>query len=138
MINSPVYTAIPRNQGCTISAANTGRDGSGTLGTVYTASTNGVPGGSRIDALQIAPRGNTTVNVLRFFIYDGTSYHFLGETQIQAATASNTNAVTSITLSQANGTSWLPLLLSSGNSLKVSTNNAETYDVTAIFAGDFS
>ena len=82
------YASTPKNSGAQIATANTGRDGTGTLGTVYTAGTNG----SRIDSLDIQATGTTTAGMIRFFISidTGTTKRLIGEVPVLAITAAAT------------------------------------------------
>ena len=52
-----------------ISAANTNRDGTGTLVTVSTGTTSG----DRIEDIELCAAGTTTDGVVRLFIFDGTN-----------------------------------------------------------------
>lgn len=64
------YTSIAQSKLVTVSAANTGRDGTGTLAILATAPPQAA-NGRRFDRIQITAGGTTTVNVLRFFITEG-------------------------------------------------------------------
>ena len=69
---SPIYIASngTANSGATITTANTAKDGSGTVATVFTAdATNG----GYIKGLKVTPKATNVQTVLRVFITEGTS-----------------------------------------------------------------
>lgn len=127
MSSAANYASSPRTAGVVISTANTNRDGTGTLGVLLTASSNG----TRIDRINIQALSTTTAGMVRFFVYDGATYYLWREVPVVAKTPSGTETAYSATLSN------LALLLQSGWSLRVGTNNAEAFAITATFAGDF-
>lgn len=121
------YAATPRAALGQVTAANTNRDGTGTIVTVFTAGASG----SRIDDIYIAATGTVTTGVVRLFINDGTNTRLWQEILVTATTPSTTVQVWSATLlNQA-------LILPNGFSLRASTNNAETFNVSVLRAGDF-
>jgi hypothetical protein len=65
----PIFPATPNISWGTISAANTAKDGSGTVVTVFTAGLNG----SRVDAIKVRPLGANVATVLRIFVNNGNS-----------------------------------------------------------------
>lgn len=90
---SPIYVASngTANGGATITTANTAKDGSGTVATVFTAdATNG----GYIKGLKVTPKAANVQTVLRVFITSGTSqtpaYMFGGGVTIFATTNSET------------------------------------------------
>lgn len=119
------YAATPRCGIAQVSVANTNRDGTGTLATVFTAGSNG----SRIDDVQVKAVGNTTAGMVRLYIHDGTNARLITEIAVSAVTPSATTAAFEggITLSES---------LPTGYSLRASVHNAETLNVFA-FGGDF-
>jgi hypothetical protein len=123
------FANAPRVSGVTISTANTNRDGTGTLGTVITAGTNG----TRIDRIRAQAIVTTTAGRVRLFLYDGSNYYALEEMPIAAATVSATvsGAVAEITFGDLR-----PLTLPSGWSIAAGTNNANDFVVTA-YGADF-
>lgn len=128
---SPIFTITPVIGRVRISTANTGRDGSGTLGTVVTGGTNG----TRIDRVIITATGTTTAGMIRLFIDDGTNIRAWKEVVVSAITVAASTAAFSATISS---TDTAPLLvLPSTYILKAGTHNAETFDVLASPAGDF-
>jgi hypothetical protein len=127
MATAPAYAATPRHAVGALSAANTNRDGTGTVVTVFTAGASG----SRIDKVRVAAKGNTTAGVVRLFIYDGTNYALWDEFLVTAITPS-----TAVSVFETEEEFTYPILLPAGYSLRASTHNAETFSVFAI-GGDF-
>lgn len=126
MATAPNFAATPRCSSVSISTADTSRTAPTNVGTLFTAGASG----SRIDEIDIAAAGTSTANVVRIFVFNGSTYFLLQEVLITAITPSATVAAftTAITFNS--------LVLPSGSSIRVTTNNAETYHVTA-FGGDF-
>lgn len=127
MSTSAQYAATPRTAVAQVSTANTARDGTGTLATVFTAGASG----SRIDDLTIAAVATTTAGMVRLFLHDGTNARLWKEIAVSAITPSATVPVFSSSLSNQ------ALILQSGWSLRASTHNAETFNVLVTRAGDF-
>lgn len=126
MAASPNFAATPRYGGASISTADTSRTAPTNVETVFTAGASG----SRIDEVTITAAGTSTANVVRLFIYTGSTYYLLQEVLISAITPSAPQDSFSTTLT------FNSLVLPSGHSLRATTNNAETYHVHA-FGGDF-
>lgn len=131
MATNPGYASTPRSSSVSISTANTNRDGTGTVGTVFTAGASG----SRVDQIQICPASTTTAGMVRLFIYNDSAYFLYKELPIIAVTPSGTVSVLPITLTSGRDAD-IPLILPSGWSLRASTHNAETFHITAQ-GGDF-
>lgn len=127
MSSAPQYAALVNTNAVQLTVANTARDGSGTLGTVYSAGTSG----SRIDDIAIAATGATTSGMIRLFICSSTVNYLWKELLVAANTPSASNPAWKTELTD------LALLLESTWSLKASTNNAETFNVIVTRAGDF-
>lgn len=103
-----------------ISTANSNLDGTGTLGTVITAASNG----TLIKTVTIKAQTNTTQGMVRLFIYDGTNTRLLAEVEIPAVTKAAYENSFETTLN-------LDLELKATYILKASTQNAETFNVIA-------
>ena len=127
MASIPSYAAIPRAAAEQVSAANTARDGTGTVVTLFTAGASG----SRIDDIDIVAAATTTAGVVRLFLHNGTGYRLLREILVSAITPSTTVEVFSARLRD------LALILPTGWSLRASTHIAETFNVMVTRAGDF-
>jgi hypothetical protein len=126
MAASPAYTATPRTERATISAANTNRDGTGTIVNLFTAGTNG----SRVERITITATETTTAGIIRLYLYDGTNTDLWKEIAVTSITPSGTVLAFTSQLTS------LAYILDSGKSIKVSTHNAETFKVIAE-GGDF-
>lgn len=67
---APIFSRLPDVQWATISAANTAKDGTGTVATVFTAdATNG----GRVDKIKARSLGTNVATVLRIFINNGST-----------------------------------------------------------------
>lgn len=127
MATTAQYASTVRTAQAQVSVANTNRNGTGTIVTVFTAGSSG----SRIDDIYITATGTTTAGVVRLFLNDGTNTYLFEEILVTAITPSTTVAVFQATLlNQA-------IVLASGWSLRASTNNAETFNIQVTRAGDF-
>lgn len=127
MSTSAQYASTVRAASGQVTTANTNRNGTGTIVSIFTAGASG----SRIDDIYIVSTGTTTAGVVRLFISDGTNIRLWQEIIVSAVTPSTTVQVWSYALiNQA-------LLLPSGYSLQASTNNSETFNILVTRAGDF-
>jgi hypothetical protein len=126
MATSPNFAATPKVGAVGISSAETSRTAPTNVGTVFTAGASG----SRIDEINVVATGTTTANVVRLFLFDGTTYFLLQEVLIAALTPSVTAPIVTYTSTYSN------LMLPNTWSLRATTNNAEAYRVIA-FGGDF-
>lgn len=127
MSTSAQYAATPKTAVAQVSTANTTRDGTGTLATVFTAGASG----SRIDDIAIIATGTTTAGMVRLFLHDGTNARLWREVAVSAITPSGTVSPFSSLLGN------VALVLQTGWSLRASTHNAETFNVLVTRAGDF-
>lgn len=127
MASNANYAATPKSALAQLSAANTLRDGTGTIATVLSAGTSG----SRVDDIVITATGTTTAGMVRLFLHDGTNARLLREVPVTAITPSGT--VQAFTASLPN----LALVLAPGWSLRASTHNAESFNVAVTRAADF-
>ena len=132
MATQAQYAATPKCSIGQVSVANINRDGTGTIGAVFTAGASG----SRIDAINIKATGTTTAGMIRLFIHDGANARLLTEVPVTAITPSGTLPTWEAQLNTNTMTQVLPLLLPTGYSLRAATNNAETFNVIAL-GGDF-
>jgi hypothetical protein len=126
MAAAPAFAATPRAACGALATANTKRDGTDTIVTVFTAGASG----SKIEEVRITPAATTTAGMVRLYLYDGSTYYLLSEHAIAAKTLSATVGATTTTLNYDN------LLLPSGWSLRASTEKSEAIKVFA-FGGDF-
>jgi hypothetical protein len=127
---TPIFIQAPRAAQVIVSAANTNRDGTGTLATVWTAGVNG----SRIDHVDVQAVGTTTAGVIRLYIHDGAAAMLWRELMVQAGIPSTTISVWSAAVDYSQPQNIL--VLQSGYSLRASTHNAEAFRAIA-FGGDY-
>ena len=132
MATQAQYAATPKCSIGQVSVANTNRDGTGTIVTVFSAGASG----SRIDAIDLKAVGTTTAGMIRLFIHDGANARLLTEVPVMAITPSGTLPSWESQLNTNTMTQVLPIVLPTGYSLRASTEKAETFNVIAI-GGDF-
>lgn len=126
MAQDPQFLTSVRTEMGQISTANTNRDGTGTIASIFTAGASG----SKILAIEVKATVTTTAGMIRLFLNDGVNIRLWYEISVSA-----------ITLSSGTVQSFYQriapdLLLESGWSLEASTNNAETFNVI-ITGGDY-
>ena len=125
MASSPQYVGTAKSPSVLISTANTNRDGStGTYGTLMIAGASG----SRVDRINITATGTTTAGMIRLFV--GTA--LIKEVPVLAIIPTAAIPAFSTEVVFDNG-----LVLQASAVLKVSTNNAESFNLTVISGGDF-
>lgn len=126
--STPIFSQAVRHEVATISTANTNRDGSGTLGTIFTAGSDG----SLIDHVDVQAIGTTTAGVVRLFIHNGSAAFLWKEILVSAITPSTTIEAfrASVDCSKPENR----LVLPDGWSLRASTHNAESFNVHALGA----
>lgn len=125
MALEPQFAVTPRIGTVNIATANTNRDGTGTVATLIT----GASTGTRIAEIVIKARVTTTAGQVRVFLHDGTNFFIFDEINVAAATVAAN--VQSIRVS----TTYANLVLPNASwSIRVSTHNAESIDVTALGA----
>ena len=139
------YTKNVRRTTATLTAANTARDGSGTVVTAWTApaavdAEN--PGGSRIERIVIAATGTTTAGMIRIFTSQDSAAnttantHIYDEQIVTAAVPSGTVRAFMLDMSAVKFPEIFPIILGPGETLRFSTNNAEAFRVT-VMGGDY-
>lgn len=105
-----------------ISTANTNLDGTGTLGTVLTAASNG----TLIKTITIKATGTTTRGMIRLYIGDGSTFtRIIDEVDVPARIQSSKQSTFCITYD----VNWS---LKAGYLLYASTEKAEGFVVTAL------
>ncbi len=126
----PIFTKAPIVGQAQISAANTNRDGTGTIVTIQDGSTDGV----RIDQIEVKAEATTTAGMVRLFIsFDsGTTWNLWREIVVTAITPSATvkafKAVIDLTTTLNDPPLSLP---STAEVLGASTEKAEVFNVFA-------
>jgi len=126
----PVFVDTPKHPSVRIATANTARDGTGTLGTVYTAGADG----AFFKGLRVQSEGTVTAGVVRIYIQTAGAGNneLIKELLVPATTPSTTVEAFSI--------EWYPpggIMLGATDVLKCSTHNAETFSVWAEGGGDY-
>jgi hypothetical protein len=125
MATQPAFATVPRIGSAQVSAANTNRDGTGTIVTVIT----GVAAGTRIAEVVVEATVTTTAGMVRLYLFDGTNTRLFDEVAIAAATPSASVKTTRVS------TVYTNLILPSASwQLRASTHNAEAINVIALGA----
>lgn len=130
MASTPNFVATPRYYRGRATAANTARDGTGTIvDIVPTASV-----ARKIDRIEITAEATTTAGTVRLYIFNGTEYRLWREVVVTAITPSATVAAyrSEIDLSSAGQV----LVLESTHKLGFAPHNAEVFNGHA-FGGEF-
>ena len=130
MATSAQYAATPVTALAQVTAANTNRDGTGTIVTVFT----GAATGSRVDDLTIKAVSNTTAGMIRLYLSvdGGTTNRLLREIAVPTSTPSGTVVSWSFSLAD------LALQLQNASTmLRASTNNAQTFNIAVTRAGSY-
>ena len=129
---APIFVLTPNLASANLAAANTARDGSGTLVPLFTATTNG----SRVDYIvftsaQATPAASA-LKVCRVFVTDASNLNprLRAEVLLPTLTPSNTVIGATATITFTNG-----LVLASGQQIKVTQSiYASAADATDVFA----
>lgn len=134
---NPIYVLTPNFPvGQTVATANTAKDGTGTVVTIFTGGTNG----SRVDSIVFRPIGtNATASAGRIFVNNGSTNAtpannaLIGEITLATTTLSETGAIA--------GFIWtppVPLFLPSGYKINITvgTTGAAGWAVSA-YGGDY-
>lgn len=121
MASTPQFASTPNIGQVTISTANTNRDGTGTLGTAFTAGASG----STVTRMTVTATGTTTAGVVRVFVNTGATYSLVKEILVTAITPSTT-----VEAFREQVVFDPPLCLPTSYLLKASTHNAESFAIT--------
>lgn len=124
VVATPIFPQAPRQGVAVISTANTNRDGSGTIETVFLAGANG----SYIERIDICAAGTTTDGLVGLYLHNGSIAVLWREARIPAITPS-----ASVPAFMRSTREWL--FLPAGCSLRASTHKAEGFNVNA-WGGD--
>jgi hypothetical protein len=128
----PIFALTPQIGLGVISTANTNRDGTGTIVSIFTAGLNG----AHIDKIKIKAQGTTTAGIVMLFLLDGTNTRLWQEIVIDAITPSTSVASFEITLTPDNNDD-MPLILPDSWTLGAAPQKTETFNIIAQPAGDF-
>lgn len=122
----PVFTKPLAGDVAVVSAANTNRDGTGTIATVAT----GTADGKRVDNVRIKAIVTTTAGMIRFYYSpdSGTTNYLIGEVVVSAITVAAGTAGFEY--------DWTPPggfidLVATTDMLRASTHNAEAHNLYA-------
>ncbi|MCC6312359.1 MAG: hypothetical protein IT345_15800 [Trueperaceae bacterium] len=87
---TPIYPATPKSWQAQVTAANTNRDGSGSITTVVTGGSNG----TKIDRVRVKATVTTTAGLARLWISlnSGTTWRLYTEITVSAITVSASTA----------------------------------------------
>lgn len=127
MSTSPNFASLPKIGVASISTANTNRDGTGTIGTVLTAGSNG----TRLRGVAVKATVTTTAGMVRLYLHDGATSQLWKEVPVTALTPSPTVEAFAAYLNEYSNPELFPLVLPNGWSLRASTHNAEAFKVIA-------
>jgi hypothetical protein len=128
--HQPIFVQTPKAAKGRISAANTGRDGSGTVVTIHTAGANG----ALFKGLRVQAEVTTTAGVVRIFKQTA------GAGNIELIKEILVAAVTPSTSVEAFSAEWYPtggIQLGAGDLLIAATHNAEAMGVFLEGGGDY-
>lgn len=67
---APIFPKVGKNAWATLTAANMAKDGTGAVGTIFTAD---AANGSRNDTIKCRPLGTNVASVLRLFLNNGST-----------------------------------------------------------------
>jgi len=105
----PIFPLTPKVSWGTVTTANTAKDGTGTVVTVFTAGADG----SRIDQIKVRALGTNVATVIRFFVNNGSTN----------ATAANNSLVHDTTIAATTNTETAALV---DNNILLTVNTTET------------
>jgi hypothetical protein len=131
---SPIYVATPKGAQVRFSTANAARDGTGTLGTLFTSGANG----SFFMGIRFMPEvvipGGDVVRVFRQALGSG-NYELMIELPVPIM-----NPTSNVPLPCLQPIEWYPpagVTLAGTDVLKVSTDQGKTYMAEAVGGGDY-
>lgn len=130
MASTPSFTSTPRVGIANVAAANTNRDGTGTI----TALITGAAAGTKVTSITAQAAVTTTAGMVRIFVStdSGSTWRLFDELSIAAATVSASVKGTRIT------TTYTDLVLAdASHRLGCTTHNAESINVIAL-GGDLT
>lgn len=130
MASSPAFAATPRMATAPVSTANTNRDGTGTIATVFTAGSSG----SKITSSRIKADANPADSCIPIYLHDGSSYAIYDEFDLGDPAAASVTVPGYQDEHQYND-----CILPNGWSLRASITAAPTSGEVNVFAagGDF-
>lgn len=138
----PIYPITPKASWGTITAANTAKDGTGTVITAFTAGANG----SRIDKIRVRALGTNVATVLRFFVNNGSASttaannSLVFEKTIAATTLSEVSELADYDLMDSSGSVPVPPIpfLPAGYKINIAIGTAVAAGLqVTVFGGDY-
>ena len=127
MAASASFASVPRSEVAAISAANTNRDGTGTIVSAFTTGASG----SRIERIEIKATGTTTAGMVRAFKKEGAGAWMLWREYVVSAITPGAAVATFRVLDDEIGE-----ILETNFQIGFSTHNAETFNCH-VSGGDF-
>lgn len=121
---NPIFPFSISGTMVSVGTANTARDGTGTMSTLYTGSVSG----SRAMRIIITASGTTTAGVIRIFKNDNTNTKLFDEILVPAITPSTTIKVFNYVYKMADGFP-IDYLSDASWNIRISTNNAEGFNI---------
>lgn len=130
MASNPAFAATVNNAAASVSTANTNRDGTGTIETVWTAGASG----GKIEEIVIKSDADPADCTVVFYLYDGAAFHVFDEWDIGDPAAGSATVA-----SYREARTYENLMMKSGWSLRASVTVAPTSGVIQVhaFGGDF-
>jgi len=126
MSASPSYASTPNIGQARTSTANTNRDGTGALSTIFTPGANG----AMIERLQAKATGTTTAGMVRFYLHDGVNFRLWKEIVVSAITPT-----ASVKTWEGESVYDPPYFLPPGWTIRGGPHNAEQFDLL-VYGGD--
>lgn len=124
-INQSAFAITPRIGAVSIATADSSYTSPTNVGTLIT----GVTAGTRVAEIVVKCAATSAAAVVRFFLYDGTTYYLFDEVTVAAATGSSTVLQTRVSTTYSN------LVLPSASwSVRVTTSVSQATHVTALAA----
>lgn len=124
-INQSAFAITPRIGAVSIATADSSYTAPTNVGTLIT----GVAAGTRVAEIVVKCAATSAAAVVRFFLYDGTTYYLFDEVTVAAATGSSTVLQTRVSATYSN------LVLPSASwSVRVTTSVSQATHVTALAA----
>jgi hypothetical protein len=140
---NPIFPIVPNVSWGNVATANTAKDGTGTVVTVFTAGVNG----SKIDQIKVRALGTNVATVMRFFINNGSTNAtaannaLIHETTIASTTLSETAALADndITITKNTGEIAVPIpQLPAGYKINVTIGTTVAAGLqVSVIGGDF-
>ena len=70
MADAPIFAATPRAATAPVATANTNRDGTGTIATVFSAGASG----SKVEEIRVKADADPADSIVVIYLHDGTNY----------------------------------------------------------------